>query len=171
MPPGPVVSLGLNWPDFLDRQRANCYARQERTGLPAHLLANLDSYLDERLPSVPRAVAPVILTGEFIPQNLLLQHRADGWHLESLIDFGDVIPGFGEYDLLGPCGFMGAGSASRHAALMRGYGETYDRELVRRLGAMMLLHKHSNLTDQIPLDGWQHKAASLGDLERMIWPL
>jgi aminoglycoside/choline kinase family phosphotransferase len=36
---------------------------------------------------------PVILTGEYIPENFLLSRDGGGWHLAGLIDFGDVMTG------------------------------------------------------------------------------
>ena len=55
---------------------------------------------------------PVILTGEYIPENFLSCDDGD-WRLSGLIDFGDVMTGRGEYDLLGPSVFMAAGMPGR----------------------------------------------------------
>ena len=38
---------------------------------------------------------PVILTGEYIPENFLLSRDGSKWGLTGLIDFGDVMTGFG----------------------------------------------------------------------------
>ncbi|WP_414633679.1 phosphotransferase [Paracoccus marcusii] len=44
-----------------------------------------------------------------IPENLLLTETSTGWKLAAVIDFGDVMTGWREYDLLGPSTFMCAG--------------------------------------------------------------
>ena len=56
---------------------------------------------------------PVMLTGEYIPENFLLSRENGNWRLAGLIDFGDVMTGWGEYDLLGPSAFMTAGMPRR----------------------------------------------------------
>ena len=43
-----------------------------------------------------------------------------GWRLSGLIDFGDVMTGRGEYDLLGPSAFMAAGMPRRVQSLFDG---------------------------------------------------
>ena len=48
--PAAMQPLSPAWPDFIARQRAGCAARQQRTGLPAHLLAQLDDFLAGPLP-------------------------------------------------------------------------------------------------------------------------
>ena len=40
---------------------------------------------------LPADVQPVILTGEWIPENLLLIETSNGWKLAAVIDFGDVM--------------------------------------------------------------------------------
>ncbi len=63
---------------------------------------------------------PVILTGEYIPENFLLSRDASGWRLSGLIDFGDVMTGRGEYDLLGPSALHGRRHAAAGAEPVRG---------------------------------------------------
>ena len=43
----------------------------------------------------------MILIGEYIPENFLLRRRDGKWQLAGLIDFGDALTGFAEYDLSG----------------------------------------------------------------------
>ena len=64
----------------------------------------------------------MILTGEYIPENFLLEPRRRGWGLSGLFDFGDVMTGWGEYDLLGPSAFMTAGMPRRVRSLFEGFG-------------------------------------------------
>ena len=71
---------------------------------------------------IPLDAPPVILTGEYIPENFLLSRDSAGWRLSGLIDFGDVMTGWGEYDLLGPSAFMTAGMPRRVRSLFEGFG-------------------------------------------------
>ena len=65
---------------------------------------------------------PVILTGEYIPENFLLSMQDGRWRLAGLIDFGDVLTGWRDYDLLGPSAFMAAGRPRRVRSLFEGFG-------------------------------------------------
>ena len=70
------------------------------------------------------------------------------WRLSGLIDFGDVMTGWGEYDLLGPSAFMTAGHAAAGSQPVEGFGYSsadIDPAMKRRLMALMLLHRSSNL--------------------------
>ena len=104
----------------------------------------------------------------------MLTRGSDGWHLGGLIDFGDVMTGFGEYDLLGPSVFMTAGVPRRVAALLHGYGygdADINPALRRRLMGLTLLHRFSDLNRHMQIENWQQKAGNLDELERLIWPI
>ncbi len=117
---------------------------------------------------------PVILVGEYIPENFLLSQDASGWRLSGLFDFGDVLTGWGEYDLLGPSAFMTEGIAPRVRSLFAGFGTStaeFGPPLKRRLMALMLLHRASDLVRAIRIDGWQDKAGDLFELAELLWPV
>jgi hygromycin-B 7''-O-kinase len=123
---------------------------------------------------IPTPASPVILTGEYIPENFLLGEAPDGWQVTGLIDFGDVMTGWGEYDLLGPSTFMAGGKPGRIRSLLRGFGYTdaqLDGALRRRLMTLFLLHRFSEPASQVRIDGWQDMARTLPALERLIWPI
>jgi hygromycin-B 7''-O-kinase len=156
------------------RQIEGCRERHGRLGLPQKFLDGLDDFLAEAIPLIPMDAPPVILTGEYIPENFLLSQQQSGWHLSGLIDFGDVLTGWGEYDLLGPSAFMTAGMPGRVRSLLEGYGYSsgdIDTALKRRLMALMLLHRASDLVGHIVIDGWQDKAGSLFELAELLWPV
>jgi hygromycin-B 7''-O-kinase len=116
---------------------------------------------------------PPILTGEYIPENFLLSGDSGGWRLSGLIDFGDVMTGWGEYDLLGPSAFMTAGMPRRVRSLFEGFGYSsadIDPTLKRRLMALLLLHRFSDPVRHICIKGWQRKAADLFELQELLWP-
>lgn len=160
----PVQALRAHapaWPHFLQQQRQRCAARQQRTQLPAHLLQQLDVFLQGALPSGP----DVILTGEYTPMNLLVQ----GPKLVGMYDFGDGLVGPREYDWLGPLTFLTSGSAPRCQAFFEGYGARPDTEQRLALLRLLLLHRYSNLGAQIACPGWQ-QAPSFEALAPLIWP-
>lgn len=162
LPLGPMPALAPRWDDFLQEQQARCHARQQRTGLPAQLLAALAPFLQGPLPTGP----DVLLTGEYTPFNLMQQ----GGTLSAMFDFGDGLVGAREYDWLGPMCFLAAGDAQLLDALFDGYhGRAFDRRQREPLLRLMLLHRYSNLQSQIALPGWQ-AAPDFPTLARWLWP-
>ncbi len=147
LPVAPMQAVAPRWPDFLRGQRERCDARQRRTGLPAHLLAQLGGFLDGPVPAGP----DVMLTGEFTPFNLL----AEGPRLSGMIDFGDGLVGPREYDWLGPLCFFVAGQAARAEAFFAGYGMAVPHERREELLRLLLLHRYSALPLQMKMPGWQ----------------
>lgn len=158
--PGEQAALAPDWPAFLARQRRACADRQRRTGLPAHLLAQLSDFLDGPLPDGPDRV----LTGEFTPMNLLVD-EADA--LAGLFDFGDGLIGPAAYDWLGPLCFLCAGQADRVRAFEAGLGQALPPpEPMLRL---LLLHRYSHLPAQLAgLPGWA-AAPDLAFLARQLF--
>ncbi len=165
LPVGPLATLAPRWDDFIARQRERCLHRQQRTGLPAHLLAALPAFIAGPLPEGPA----VLLTGEYTPFNLFTTVCATGHRLSAMFDFGDGLVGPREYDWLGPQCFLVAGDAARSAAFMHGVGAAVDSDMRLRLMRLLLLHRYSNLTAQVAVEGWQH-APSFEDLARRLWP-
>ncbi len=162
LPLGPMPALAPRWADFLQGQRERCHVRQQRTGLPAHLLTQLQAFLRSPVPEGP----DVILTGEYTPFNLL--HQGSG--LSAMFDFGDGLVGPREYDWLGPLCFLAAGDASRVDALFDGYhGRPFDRGRREAMLRLLLLHRYSNLKAQITVPGWQ-AAPDFTTLATLMWP-
>ncbi len=161
MPVGDMVQHAPAWPDFMAEQRARCPGRQQRTGLPPHLLHQLDQFLTGPLPEGPS----VMLTGEYTPMNLL---ASDG-RLCGMFDFGDGLVGPREYDWLGPLAFLAAGHAPRCDAFFSGYGVDPDPSQRLALMRLLLLHRYSNLQAQLAHPQWQ-AARSFEELTTLIWP-
>jgi hygromycin-B 7''-O-kinase len=115
-----------------------------------------------------------MLTGEYIPENFLLSCDGAKWRLCGLFDFGDVMTGWGEYDLLGPSAFMAAGKPRRVRSLFEGFGYSaadLDATLKRRLMALTMLHRASDPVRHICIEGWQHKVDDLFELQDLAWPV
>ena len=161
LPTQAMVPHAPVWSTFLQGQRQRCHARQQRTGLPAHLLSQLDEFLQGALPIGP----DVILTGEYTPMNLLVRGPA----LVGMYDFGDGLLGPREYDWLGPLTFLASGSAARCQAFFEGYGASPSATERLALMRLLLLHRYSNLPAQIACPAWQ-QARSFEELTAQIWP-
>lgn len=162
------------WSDFIPNQISKCVERHTRLRLPANLLGEIPEYLKSIDSFLPIQLNhPVLLTGEFTPGNILTSWSNGTLKISGLIDYGDSMIGFHEYDFLGPCTFLAAGEKDLLLAFFRGYGyssKDIDRSLIRRLMALLLLHRYSNLDVQINLPNWRN-VDSLASLEALIWPL
>ena len=158
------------------RQIEGCRARHTRLGLPQKFLDGLDDFLAEAIPLIPMDAPPVILTGEYIPENFLLSQQGSDWRLSGLIDFGDVLTGWGLKLRLArsESAFMTAGMPRRVRSLFEGYGYSsadINPALKHRLLALMLLHRASDPVRHITIDGWQDKASNLFELAELLWPV
>jgi hygromycin-B 7''-O-kinase len=175
VPVGALARIEPGWDAFVRGQIEGCRARHERLGLPQKFLDGLDELLRDTAPMlIALDGPPVILTGEYIPENFLLSRGGSGWRLAGLIDFGDVMTGRGEYDLLGPSAFMTGGMPRRVRSLFEGFGYSaadITPDLKRRLMALMLLHRASDPVRSICIAGWQQKAADLHELQDLLWPI
>jgi hygromycin-B 7''-O-kinase len=174
VPVGGLAAIEPRWSAFVLAQIEGCRARHARLGLPQKFLDGFDDLLRDAATLIPLDSPPVILTGEYIPENFLLSRETGDWHLAGLIDFGDVMTGWGEYDLLGPSAFMTAGLPRRVRSLFEGFG--YSRAdvnpaLKRRLMALMLLHRASDPIRHICIEGWQQRAGDLFELQELLWPV
>ncbi len=161
LPLGDMARHAPAWRDFITGQRARCHGRQQRTGLPPHLLQQLNTFVAGALPEGP----DVMLTGEYTPMNLL----ASQGRLCGMFDFGDGLVGPREYDWLGPLAFLCAGHALRCKAFFDGYGVQPSAAQRLALLRLLLLHRYSNLKAQIAMPGWQ-QAPSFEALAALIWP-
>jgi hygromycin-B 7''-O-kinase len=173
VPPGPLAEIEPRWDALMRQQMQGCRARHARLGLAPKFLDGLDDLLHEAADLIPIQAPPVILTGEYIPQNFLLACHAGRWSLAGLFDFGDAFAGWRDYDLLGPSVFMAAGRPGRVRSLFEGFGyarNEVDFAFKRRLMALMLLHRHSDPVRHLCIAGWQEQADDLVALQDLIWP-
>jgi hygromycin-B 7''-O-kinase len=173
VPVGALSRIEPHWDQFMLSQIEGCRARHTRLGLPQKYLDGLDNFLRDAATLIPMDAPPVILTGEYIPENFLLSRATGDWRLSGLIDFGDVLTGWGEYDLLGPSAFMTAGMPRRVQSLFQGFGYSradMNSTLKHRLMALLLLHRASDPIRHICIAGWQEKTNDLFELAEWLWP-
>jgi hygromycin-B 7''-O-kinase len=171
--PGRIGEVPPAWPDFMTGRIAECRAWHVGRGLEERFLDDLDEIVSGvgifLHPQQPAA----ILTGEYIPENFLLAQTNGRWSVAGLFDFGDVMTGPAEYDLLGPSAFMAAGRPQRMAHFLQGYGYSLsdiDTEWKEKLFTLMLLHRASDLRN-VAISGWQQKIVHLRDLAELIWQI
>ncbi len=170
---GELATIEPAWQTFIAGQVLGCVDRHRRQGVASGLLSDLEDLLQDVPATVPLDAPPVILTGEWIPENFLLAEDLGQWHLAAVIDFGDVMTGWREYDLLGPSAFMCAGLPNRVCSLLEGYGlepGTLGAAMRRRLLTLMVLHRASDLRN-IGIEGWEARISKLTDLENVLWPI
>jgi hygromycin-B 7''-O-kinase len=168
-----ISALEPPWERFLPAQEVACRARQTQVKTPARLVSDLGRYLAATQDALPASFPPVLLTGEWTPENLLVSRRAGGWAFTGMVDFADALVGFAEYDLLGPCVFLAAGDAERQRRFFAGYGYgpgELTAALRRRLLRLLLLHRYSHPPAQIRIQGWTERVSDLDELERLVWP-
>ncbi|MDP3268624.1 MAG: aminoglycoside 3'-phosphotransferase/choline kinase family protein [Legionella sp.] len=172
LPTEGLEAIDCYWPQFLEKQIANCVEQHQIKGLSATLLQQLPVYIDSIKEALPKIKKPVILTGEYTPMNFLVRQIDDLWHISGLIDFGDAMLGLPEYDLLGPGAFLIQGDKQLLREFLTAYGylphEMTDI-LSHQLMALLLLHQHSNLNIQVRIPNWKDKVHSLKDLEHLVW--
>lgn len=166
LPVGDQAALAPDWAVFLPGQRMRCWQRQQRTGLPAPLLDQVERFVAGPVPEGPA----VLLTGEYTPMNLLHGGPGGPSGLAGMFDFGDGLVGPREYDWLGPLCFLAAGHAARCDAFMDGYGAGAWRGQRHALLRLLLLHRYSHLPIQLAsCPGWD-QAPSFEALAETIWP-
>ena len=75
-PLGELAGIEPQWGAFMPRQIDGCRARHERLGMPRKFLDGFDDILRDAATLIPLDEPPVILTGEYIPENFLLSQEA-----------------------------------------------------------------------------------------------
>jgi hygromycin-B 7''-O-kinase len=173
VPVGALAAIEPHWGALMQEQIAGCHARHARLGLLPKFLDDLDGLLRDAAALIPMDPQPVILTGEYGLENFLVHVEGEACRLAGIIDFGDVMTGWREYDLLGPSAFMAAGHPRRVRSLFDGYG--YSRadmtfETKRRLMALLMLHRFSDPIRHLCIENWQNKADDFAQLQELIWP-
>ncbi len=174
LPSGNLPALAPAWPVFLQQQLNDFRKRHVKQGMPGWFVEQCDDYVNETVQLLPPVIKPVLLTGEYTPFNLLSSVTNHFQTICGMIDFGDAMTGFSEYDLLGPLMFLAAGDGKLIHSLLKGYGYSaaqMDATLHKRLIGLQILHRYSNFDAQLKIKGWRSKVKDMKALEALIWPL
>ena len=134
--------LAIDWPRFVDAQRASCRDRQLARGLGAPWVDAVGDFLARWTPRDDGA--RVLLHTEVMRQHLLVESRG-AWHISGLIDFEPAMLGAPEYELSAVGVFLTCAEPGMLRAFLDAYGAEADDELPLRIMAYSLLHRYSNL--------------------------
>ncbi|HEX8558263.1 MAG TPA: aminoglycoside phosphotransferase family protein [Pyrinomonadaceae bacterium] len=167
-----LTPLDRDWRGFIERQARGAVTRQSAAGANPEWLERLPAYVAERLPLLPADGADVFLHGDVHAGNLLLSQERGRWVISGLVDFGDSLCGFGEYEFVAPGVLMvqGDGELQRELLLAYGYPEGgLDPVLRARLMLLTILYECSDLRKYaLRLDPGALNL-TLDQLERAIW--
>jgi hygromycin-B 7''-O-kinase len=157
-----LAPLAVDWPRFMDAQRASCRDRQLARGLGAPWVDAVGDFLARWTPSDDGA--RVLLHTEVMREHLLVERREGAWHITGLIDFEPAMLGAPEYELAAVGIFLTCAEPGLLRVLLDAYGAEVDDELPLRIMAYALLHRYSNLRwylERLPV------LDDVGDLESL----
>jgi hygromycin-B 7''-O-kinase len=164
--------LDRDWRGFVERQARGAVARQGACGANPEWLERLPAYVAERLPLLPADGATVFLHGDVHAGNLLLRQERGRWVVSGLVDFGDSLCGFNEYEFVAPGVLMaqGDGELQRELLLAYGYPEgRLDSALRARLMLLTVLYECSDLRKYALRLDPAAISLTLDQLERAVW--
>jgi hygromycin-B 7''-O-kinase len=154
--------LVVDWPRFVDAQRASCRERQLARGLGAPWADAVGDFLARWTPRDDGA--RVLLHTEVMREHLLVERREGAWHISGLLDFEPAMRGAPEYEWAAVGIFLACAEPGLLGALLEAYGKAVDDELPLRIMAYALLHRYSNLRwylERLPVP------VDVGDLESL----
>lgn len=169
------TALNRDWRGFIQRQAREAVERQRTCGANPEWLESLPEYINAGLSLLPDDFfnRQVFLHGDIHAGNLLLMQTASGrWRISGLIDFGDSLCGFSEYEFVAPGVLMVQGERELQRALLLSYGyaeSQLDTELRARLMLLTILYECSDLRKYALRLAPDAVNLSLSELERAIW--
>jgi hygromycin-B 7''-O-kinase len=164
--------LNRDWCGFIERQARESVERQRACGANPEWLESLPAYIAERLELLQTNQEQVFLHGDIHAGNLLLDERGGRWHITGLIDFGDSLCGFHEYEFVAPGVLMVQGNRELQRAMLLayGYGEAeLDPTLRSRLMLLTVLYECSDLRKYALRLTPEAVHLTLEQLEAAIW--
>ena len=165
------LTITPDWDMFIALQLSGFKERHQKRGMPEWFMNNVDEFVNENLYLLPPELNPVLLTGEYTPFNILVDMQGN---ITGMIDFGDAMTGYHEYDLLGPVMFLVSGDKELFKALLNGYGYTHNEindQLQKRLMVLQVLHRYSDFNAQLRIANWKSRADNLKVLMELIFPI
>lgn len=166
------TALDRDWRGFVERQARESVARQRSCGANPEWLESLPSYIAARLALIPTDGKPVFLHGDVHAGNVLLAEEGGRWKVSGLIDFGDSLCGFNEYEFVAPGVLMAQGDRELQRALLLAYGYSeaqLDLNLRARLMLLTVLYECSDLRKYALRLAPEAVNFTLAELEASIW--
>jgi hygromycin-B 7''-O-kinase len=140
----PAIVQRLDWPQWTDQTVSGLEATQRALGCPEPLLEGLQDFV-EGTDLRPGRVG--WLHTEVMLEHLLVAKASGGWRLSGLFDFEPSWVAPCDYEFAAVGLFVSGGHRGVLSAALDGYGHAPDP---RRLFAMAMLHRYSNLA-------WYHR--------------
>ena len=134
----------------------------------------LEDLLRDAATLIPMNAPPVILIGEYIPENFLLSRDGGGLAAVGAVRFRRRDDRVWRIRSARPERVHDRRNAAPGAQPVRGFrllSADIDPALKRRLMALMLLHRASDPIRHICIEGWQEKAGDLFELQELLWPV
>jgi hygromycin-B 7''-O-kinase len=166
------TALNRDWSGFIERQTRRSVERQRACGANPEWLESLPAYIVKRLALLPTNGRIVFLHGDIHAGNLLLKESGGRWQIAGLIDFGDSLCGFHEYEFVAPGVLMVQGERELQREMLLAYGYTptqLDAELRSRLMLLTVLYECSDLRKYALRLSPASVNLTLDELERAIW--
>jgi hygromycin-B 7''-O-kinase len=166
------TALNRDWHGFLKRQARLSVERQRACGANPEWLESLPSYIAARLELLAVNQHQVFLHGDIHAGNLLLKEENGRWRITGLIDFGDSLCGFHEYEFVAPGVLMVQGSRELQRAMLLAYGyreAELDLSLRARLMLLTVLYECSDLRKYALRLAPEAVHLTLDQLEAAIW--
>ena len=169
------TALNRDWRGFVERQARDAVERQRICGANPEWLESLPEYINAGLSLLPDNFfnRQVFLHGDIHAGNLLLTQTTSGrWQISGLIDFGDSLCGFSEYEFVAPGVLMAQGERELQRALLLSYGyeeSQLDAELRARLMLLTILYECSDLRKYALRLSPDAVNLRLSELESAIW--
>ena len=167
-----LTALDRDWHGFIERQARAAVGRQRAAGANPEWLESLPAYVAERLELLPANQEQVFLHGDIHAGNLLLAEEGGRWRIKGLIDLGDSLCGFHEYEFVAPGVLMTQGDAELQRAMLLAYGYSesqLDLGLRARLMLLTVLYECSDLRKYALRLAPEAVHLALGELESAIW--
>lgn len=162
-----LAALTPDWNSFADERAAACVAFQRQYRLAEAAVAEIPAMLARAAPWVPDD-RRALLHADLHHEHVLLTPRGDTWNVTGVIDFGDVVVGHPEYDLVTPVFFVARDDRDALRALFAGAGFRCDEAASRRMMAWSTMHRYNALARFLPAD---HGADALEALRARYWPV
>ena len=169
IPAGEVAPVAIDWPQFMESQRASCRDRQLATHLAPPWVDAVDGFLARWMPRDDGS--RVLLHTEVMREHLLVERREGAWRISGLVDFEDSLYGAREYEWACAGIFLTGGEPGLFHAMLDGYGAHSDDELPMRCMAYALVHRYSNLRWYLERRPARGKEGDLESLARLWFAL
>ena len=166
------TALDRDWHGFVERQARESVERQRACDANPEWLDRLPAYIASRLSLLPGGDRQVFLHGDIHAGNLLLTQENGRWQIAGLIDFGDSLCGFNEYEFVAPGVLMVQGDGELQRTLLLAYGyteEQLDLDLRARLMLLTILYECSDLRKYALRLAPEATSLTLDELEQAIW--